>query len=141
MLSLKDFPLDHIGLAVDNLDTATSQYQKLGPVTILGEDQVPSQKVLVRFLMVGDTKIELLKATCADSPVARFIRKRGEGIHHIAFQVKDITSEMVRLRNQGMQILQDEPIRGAMGKWVFFIHPKSMGGTLVEICQPIQKET
>ncbi|MCL4122334.1 UNVERIFIED_CONTAM: hypothetical protein GTU68_045526 [Idotea baltica] len=140
MLSLKDFPLDHIGLAVHNLDEATARFQNLGPVTLLGHDLVPSQKVEVRFLKVGDTKIELLKATDEGSPISRFIGKRGPGIHHLAFGVKDIFAEIVRLRKEGFHILQEEPIRGAMGKWVFFIHPKSMGGTLVEICQPIQNE-
>jgi len=140
MLSLKDFPLDHIGLAVHNLDEATAQFEKMSPVIVLGNDQVPSQKVAVRFIKVGDTKIELLQATDPVSPVSKFILKRGPGIHHIAFGVKDIFAEIDRLRNEGFQILQEKPIRGAMGKWVFFIHPKSMGGTLVEICQPIQNK-
>ncbi len=140
MLSLKDFPLDHIGMAVKDLDEATVRYQRLGPVTILGSEKVPSQKVDVRFIKIGETKIELLQAIDPESPVSRFIDKRGEGIHHIAFGVKDIFLQIERLRNEGFQILQDEPIRGAMGKWVFFIHPKSMGGTLVEICQPIHTQ-
>ncbi|MCB0688674.1 MAG: methylmalonyl-CoA epimerase [Saprospiraceae bacterium] len=135
-MQVKDFPLDHVGIAVKDLDRATALYEALAPVKIIAEEQVVSQKVVVRFLQQGDHKIELLQATDDNSPVARFIAKRGEGIHHLAFRVKDILAEMNRLRAEHFELLQDKPILGALNKWVFFIHPKSTGGTLVEICQP-----
>ena len=137
MLQVKDFPLDHIGIAVRDLDQGTARFRKLADFTILAEEEVPSQQVIVRFLQHGEYKIELLQSTSSQSSIARFIEKRGEGIHHLAFRVKNIDQEMKRLREEGLQIIQDRPIPGAMNKWIFFIHPQSMGGTLVEICQPI----
>ncbi len=134
-MEVKDFPLDHIGVAVSNLEIATNRYRRLYDVTILADEEVASQKVNVRFLKMGNTKIELLVPSSELSPVFRFLAKRGEGIHHLAFRVKDINAEMKRLNDEGFHVLQKKPIRGAMNKWVFFVHPKSMGGTLVEICQ------
>jgi methylmalonyl-CoA/ethylmalonyl-CoA epimerase len=136
MLQVKDFPLDHVGIAVRDLDRATERFRKLTDFTILAEEVVPSQQVVVRFLQHGEFKIELLQPTNVQGSVARFINKRGEGIHHLAFRVKQIDLEMMRLRKEGLEIIQDKPILGAMNKWIFFIHPRSMGGTLVEICQP-----
>lgn len=139
MPEVKDFPLDHIGVAVRNLDDATNRYRQSASVTILAEEEVQSQMVRVRFIRQGDHKIELLEATSAQSPIAKYLEKTGEGIHHLAFRVPDIHKEMDRLRTAGFEILQDNPIRGALNKWVFFIHPRSMGGTLIEICQPINE--
>lgn len=139
MLQVKDFPLDHIGLAVRDLDRTTDRFSQLGDIKIIGEEELPSQQVIVRFIQQGDHKIELLQSTSVTSPVARFLEKRGEGIHHLAFRVKNIHQEMQRLRDSGLEILQDQPIVGAMNKWVFFIHPRSMGGTLIEICQPVNR--
>lgn len=139
MPEVKDFPLDHIGVAVRNLDDATNRYRQSASVTILAEEEVQSQMVRVRFIRQGDQKIELLEATSAQSPIAKYLEKAGEGIHHLAFRVTDIHKEMDRLRTAGFEILQDYPIRGALNKWVFFIHPRSTGGTLVEICQPINE--
>ena len=135
-MQIKDFPLDHIAVAVFDLDEATERYAKLSNISIIAEEVVESQKVKVRFLQQADHKIELLQATGPDSPVARFLKKRGEGIHHLAFRVEDIYTEMERLLKEGFQLLQDQPVTGALNKWIFFIHPKSMGGVLVEICQP-----
>ncbi|MBK8502666.1 MAG: methylmalonyl-CoA epimerase [Saprospiraceae bacterium] len=140
MLQVKDFPLDHIGIAVKDLNQATERFRKLAEFMILAEEEVPSQQVVVRFLQHGEFKIELLKSTTPQSTIARFIDKRGEGIHHVAFRVKQIDHEMRRLREEGLEIIQDKPILGAMNKWIFFIHPRSMGGTLVEICQPVTQE-
>ncbi|NND34807.1 MAG: methylmalonyl-CoA epimerase [Saprospiraceae bacterium] len=137
---VKDFPLDHIGVAVLDLDQATARYSRLHPVEILGDEEVPSQEVRVRFLQLDEMKIELLEATSTDSPVARFISKRGEGLHHIAFRVKDIYQQMERLKSEGFELIQKSPIQGAFKKLIFFIHPKSMGGTLVEICQPTEDD-
>ncbi len=134
--SLLPLPLDHIGVAVKDIEQATVRYQQMAGLGILHDEVVESQKVKVRFLDGDHYKIELLEAIDSSSPVARFIKKRGEGIHHIAFSVDDIHEEMKRLRKKYL-ILQEKPIRGANNKLIFFIHPKSMGGTLVEICQPL----
>ncbi len=139
-MRIKDFPLDHIAVAVFDLDEATERYAKLSPISIIAEEVVELQKVRVRFLQQADHKIELLQATGPDSPVAKFLAKKGEGIHHLAFRVEDIHSEMERLRKAGFQLLQGQPVTGALNKWIFFIHPKSMGGVLVEICQPKDQE-
>ena len=140
MLAVKDFPLDHIGVAVREIEAATAQYQRLAPVRILAEDEVASQMVKVRFIDIGHTKIELLEATSEKSPIARYIEKRGEGIHHIAFRVTDIHAQYARLKAEGFTMLQEKPILGALNKLIFFIHPRSIGGTLVEICQPSPQE-
>lgn len=139
-MQVKDFPLDHIAVAVKDLDKTTERYALLAPISIIAEEEVPSQQVRVRFIKQGDHKIELLLPLGPDSPVARFLEKRGEGIHHLAFQVNDINLELQRLRSEGFEILQDHPVRGALNKWIFFIHPRSMGGTLVEICQPVSED-
>lgn len=133
---MKNLPLDHIGVAVRNIDEATRKYQELLGAEILHDEIVPSQKVKVRFLKHNNTKTELLEATEESSAIAKFLEKRGEGLHHIAFAVENIHEEFSRMKNAGYQVLQEEPIPGAMDKLVFFIHPKSVGGILVEICQP-----
>lgn len=133
---MKNLPLDHIGVAVRNIEEATRKYQELLGAEILHDEIVPSQKVKVRFLKHNNTKTELLEATEENSAVAKFLEKRGEGLHHIAFAVENIHQELSRMKNAGYQVLQEEPVPGAMDKLVFFIHPKSVGGILVEICQP-----
>jgi len=95
--------------------------------------------VVTSFFKSGSTKIELLEATHPDSPISRFIERKGEGIHHIAFEVDDIRKEMIRLRAEGFQVLQDEPVKGADNKWICFIHPRTANGVLIEICQSIDK--
>ena len=136
---MSDFPLilDHIGIAVKDLDEATKTYQRLLSAEVVHDEVVASQKVRIRFLQYAGQKIELLQTTDVDGPVGKFIRDRGQGIHHIAFKTDDIFEEMVRLREKGYQILQEKPIQGAYDKLIFFVHPKSMGGTWVEVCQPI----
>lgn len=133
---MKNLPLDHIGVAVRNIEEATRKYQELLGAEILHDEFVPTQKVRVRFLKHNNTKTELLEATEESSAVAKFLEKRGEGLHHIAFAVENIHQELSRMKNAGYQVLQEEPVPGAMDKLVFFIHPKSVGGILVEICQP-----
>ena len=129
--------LDHIGIAVRDIDETTETYQRLLSAEVVHDEIVASQKVRVRFLQYAGQKIELLQSTEVDGPVGKFIRDRGPGIHHVAFKTDDIYEEMERLREKGFQILQEEPVRGAFNKLIFFVHPKSMGGTLVEVCQPI----
>ncbi|MBC2838168.1 methylmalonyl-CoA epimerase [Robiginitalea sp. SC105] len=129
--------IEHIGIAVRDLEAANDLYEKL-----LGEppykmEEVASEGVRTSFFRSGPNKIELLEATSADSPIARYLEKRGEGIHHIAFDVADIRAEMQRLKEAGFTILSEEPKRGADNKLVAFLHPKGTHGVLVELCQEI----
>jgi methylmalonyl-CoA/ethylmalonyl-CoA epimerase len=130
--------IDHIGIAVRNLAESNELIRKL-----LGEahykiETVDSEKVATSFFRVGESKIELLEATDPESPIAKYLEKRGEGIHHIAFEVDDIRAEIERLEKEGFIPLNREPKRGADNKWVAFLHPKSTNGVLVELCQSVQ---
>jgi len=132
--------IEHIGIAVKNLEESQKLFSAL-----LGKDpykleKVESEEVDTSFFQVGGSKIELLKATTHDSPIAGFIEKRGEGVHHIAFEVDDIEFEMERLRNEGFQLLDESPRKGADNKLVCFIHPKSVNGVLIELCQDIRSK-
>ena len=129
--------IEHLGIAVKNLEEAIPRYEKLFATTCYKRELVESQGVETAFFMVGPNKIELLGATTEDSPVAKFIAKKGEGIHHIAFAVKDIKAEMKRLSEEGFTILNEKPKIGADNKLVCFIHPKNTKGVLVELCQEI----
>ncbi len=127
--------LEHIGIAVSNIKEANQLFGQL-----LGKDhykieQVGSESVNTSFFEAGDVKVELLEATSPESPIARFIEKRGEGIHHIAFEVEDIEAEMQRLKGLGVQVLNEAPKPGADNKLVCFLHPKSANGVLIELCQ------
>ena len=130
--------IEHIGIAVSNLQTAGDIYQKLLNTSVYKTEEVSSEGVKTAFLMNGPNKIELLEATDPDSPIAKFIAKKGEGIHHIAFDVDDIRAEMKRLKGEGFMLLNEEPKRGADNKLVCFVHPKSANGVLVELCQEIK---
>ena len=131
------YRIEHIGIAVRSVDEGEVLYQRLLNQAPYKREEVPSQMVITSFFKAGESKIELLQPTDDRSPVHRFIEKRGEGIHHIAFEVDDIRAEMQRLKNEGFELLQDEPAIGADNKWVCFIHPRSAGGVLIEICQTI----
>lgn len=126
--------LDHIGIAVTSLEERLKLYRALG-LELEGSEEVAEQKVRVAFLPVEGTRVELLEPTAEDSPIARFLAKRGEGLHHIAFRVEDIRATMATLAAQGFQLLSQAPQRGAHGSQVCFIHPASSGGVLVELCQ------
>ncbi len=130
--------IEHIGIAVKNLAVSNEIYEKLLGVSSYKEEIVESEGVKTSFFQVGSNKIELLEATKEDSPIAKFIDKRGEGIHHIAFDVEDILLEMERLRNEGFVLLNEKPKKGADNKWVAFLHPKGTNGVLVELCQEIK---
>lgn len=130
--------IEHIGIAVSNLQTAGDIYQKLLNTTVYKTEEVLSEGVKTAFLMNGPNKIELLEATDPDSPIAKFIAKKGEGIHHIAFDVSDIRAEMARLKAEGFVLLNDEPKLGADNKLVCFVHPKGANGVLVELCQEVK---
>lgn len=131
--------IEHIGIAVKELATANEVYEKLLGVPAYKIEEVLSEGVRTSFFECGESKIELLEATTPDSPIAKFIEKRGEGIHHIAFAVDDIEAEMKRLNLEGFTILNQEPKRGADNKLVVFLHPKSSHGVLVELCQDIKE--
>jgi methylmalonyl-CoA/ethylmalonyl-CoA epimerase len=129
--------IEHIGIAVKSLAQSEGLFEKLLNTRSYKRETVDDQKVITSFFQTGDSKIELLEATSEESPISNFILKRGEGIHHIAFEVDDIREEMLRLHHEGFQLLQDEPSIGADNKWVCFLHPKSTNGVLIEICQSI----
>jgi methylmalonyl-CoA/ethylmalonyl-CoA epimerase len=127
--------IEHIGIAVKDLDQAESVYEKLLGSASYKREAVESQAVITSFFKVGPNKIELLVSTRPDGPIAKAIEKRGEGIHHIAFAVADIRAEMARLKAEGFTLLNEEPAPGADNKLVCFVHPKSANGVLVELCQ------
>jgi methylmalonyl-CoA/ethylmalonyl-CoA epimerase len=129
--------IEHIGIAVKDLSAAEALYARLLGVEPYKREEVESEGVITSFFRTGHNKIELLESTRPDGPIAKAIEKRGEGIHHIAFEVSDITAEMARLRAEGFTLLNEEPKRGADNKLVCFVHPKSAGGVLVELCQEI----
>jgi methylmalonyl-CoA/ethylmalonyl-CoA epimerase len=129
--------IEHIGIAVNDLQSAGKIYEKLLNASIYKIEEVASEGVKTAFLMNGPNKIELLEATTPESAIAKFIAKKGEGIHHIAFEVNDILAEMERLKKEGFVLLIEEPKHGADNKLVCFIHPKSANGVLIELCQDV----
>ncbi len=130
--------IEHIGIAVKNLEVSNILFEKLFGVPSYKQEEVASEGVKTSFFMNGPNKIELLEATNNDSPIAKFIEKKGEGIHHIAFDVEDIISEIERLKKEGFIILNEIPKKGADNKLVAFLHPKTTNGVLIELCQEIQ---
>ena len=129
--------VEHIGIAVQNLDAANALFSRLLNAEPYKQEAVESEGVTTSFFQKGETKIELLEATRPDSPIAKFLEKRGEGIHHLAFEVADIRAEIARLKAEGFTPLNEEPKQGADNKLVAFLHPKGTGGVLVELCQSI----
>lgn len=129
------YKLEHIGIAVRTLAKSDLLFERLLNVPPYKHETVEEQGVVTSFFRTGESKIELLEPLHDQSPIHAFIEKRGEGIHHIAFEVEDIRREMERLRNEGFQLLNEEPAIGADRKWVCFIHPRSANGVLVELCQ------
>jgi methylmalonyl-CoA/ethylmalonyl-CoA epimerase len=131
--------IEHLGIAVRDLQKSNDLFKRLLGSAHYKTESVEGEGVLTSFFQVGDTKIELLEATRTDSPIAKFIEKKAEGIHHIAFDVEDIYAEMARMKAEGFEILNDVPKVGADNKLVVFLHPKSTNGVLVELCQEIHK--
>ncbi len=129
--------VDHIGIAVRNMADSNELFQRLLGKAHYKIEAVATEKVATSFFDAGSCKIELLEATDPDGPIAKYIEKRGEGIHHIAFEVEDIRAETERLEQAGFIPLNREPRRGADNKWVVFFHPKSCNGVLIELCQSI----
>lgn len=130
--------IEHIGIAVKNLQESNDLFSKLFGNPPYKTEEVASEGVNTSFFMNGPNKIELLEATNEDSPIAKFIAKKGEGIHHIAFDVEDIVSEIERLKGEGFIVLNEVPKKGADNKLVAFLHPKSTNGVLIELCQEIK---
>ena len=131
--------VEHIGIAVRDLAASNALFTKLLNCAPYKAEAVESEGVATLFFRVNQTKIELLEATSPDSPIATFLEKKGEGIHHIAFEVDDIEAEMSRLKNEGFTLLTDVPKRGADNKLVCFLHPKATNGVLIELCQEIKE--
>jgi len=131
------YTIEHIGIAVKSLASSNPLFQRLLNAAPYKQEEVADQGVLTSFFRAGEAKVELLEATNPSSPIHTFIERKGEGIHHIAFEVSDIRQEMRRLKEEGFQLLQEEPSVGADNKWVCFIHPKSANGVLIELCQTI----
>jgi methylmalonyl-CoA/ethylmalonyl-CoA epimerase len=132
--------IEHLGIAVKNLEQSNSLFEKLFGKAPYKLEKVETEGVSTSFFMMGDSKIELLEATNPDSPIAKFIEKKGEGIHHIAFEVSDIHSEMKRLQNEGFTLLSEQPKKGADNKLICFLHPKGTNGVLIELCQEIKNQ-
>lgn len=126
--------VEHIGIAVKNLEESIKFYEEILGLKCYAIEEVKDQKVRTAFLQVGETKIELLESTQPDGPIAKFIEKRGEGIHHIAFNTDDIKSSMKELKEKNIKLIDEEPRSGAENLDIAFIHPKSSNGVLIEIC-------
>lgn len=129
--------VEHIGIAVRNLQESNKLFAKLFDKVHYKTESVESEKVNTSFFQLGETKIELLETTDTTGPIGKFLEKKGEGIHHIAYEVADIEAEMKRLQSEGFTLLNEKPKRGADNKLVCFLHPKSTNGVLVELCQEI----
>jgi len=129
--------IEHIGIAVKNLEESNRLFEKLLGISSYKSEEVQSEGVFTSFFQTGTNKIELLAATNPESPIAKFLEKKGEGIHHIAFDVEDIFAEIERLKNEGFVLINEVPKKGADNKLVVFLHPKNTNGVLVELCQEI----
>ncbi|MBF0694602.1 MAG: methylmalonyl-CoA epimerase [Flavobacterium sp.] len=129
--------IEHIGIAVKDINASNKLYERLLGVAPYKSEAVESEGVNTSFFLSGPNKIELLEATNENSPIAKFLEKKGEGIHHIAFDVEDIVAEIARLKEEGFTVLNETPKIGADNKLVAFLHPKGTGGVLIELCQEI----
>lgn len=127
--------IEHLGIAVKDLEKSNELFKKLLGKKHYKEEAVVGEGVRTSFFLIGETKVELLEASRQDSPIKKFIDKKSEGIHHIAFEVEDIFTEMERLKSEGFEILNETPKEGADNKLVVFLHPKTTNGVLVELCQ------
>ena len=133
--------IDHIGIATNGIEDAASIYRDALGVYVTETEEVPGQKVRVAMLPIGESRIELLEATSADSPISKFLAKRGPGIHHIALRVEDIRARLADLKSKGARLIDEEPRTGAGGCLVAFIHPSSTGGVLIELVESVAEKT
>jgi len=127
--------ISHIGIAVKSLEASIPFYRDILGMAFEGTEEVAEQKVRVAFLAIGESRIELLEPTAGDSPVAKFLEKNGEGVHHLAYQVDDLAAALAALKDQGVRLVDEVPRRGAHGTRIAFLHPKASGGVLTELCQ------
>ena len=132
---MKVLKVDHIGIAVNSIGEAKKLYHDLLGLEHVGDETVEEQKVTTAFFPVGDTEVELLESTSPDGPVAKYIEKRGEGVQHIAFRVENIEAALEELKAKGIKLIDEKPRKGAGGKKIAFLHPKSTYGVLVELCE------
>jgi len=132
-----DYKIAHIGIAVKNLQTSIPLYEQLLGSPCYKTENIASEKVNTAFFLKQNSKIELLESTDPDGVIAKFIDKKGEGMHHIAFEVPDIIAEMERLKKEGFTLINEKPKKGADNKWVCFVHPKDTLGVLIELCQTV----
>lgn len=131
--------IEHIGIAVKNMETSNKLFTSLFGQEPYKKEVVESEGVTTSFFQIGPNKIELLEGMSQDSPISKFIAKKGEGIHHIAFEVENIYSEIERLKKEGFTLIHNEPKKGADNKLIAFLHPKSSNGVLIELCQESEK--
>lgn len=131
---MRDFTLDHLGIAVSDLEAALAFFRDTLGVGVSHTEEVPEQHVRVAFLPAGDACLELLEPTSDESPIAKFLAKRGGGLHHVALQVSDLPGTLVRLAASGVELIDREPRPGGHGKEIAFIHPRATGGVLLELC-------
>jgi len=130
--------IEHLGIAVKSLAQAVPLYEKLLKTPCYKTEKVETERVNTAFFRTGESKIELLESADPEGVIAKFIEKKGEGLHHVAFEVDDIEAEMKRLQAEGFILLNEQPKKGADNKWICFLHPKSTGGVLIELCQDIR---
>jgi methylmalonyl-CoA/ethylmalonyl-CoA epimerase len=130
--------IEHIGIAVQNIEESNKVFAKIFGKENYKSEIVESEGVVTSFFQVGENKLELVSATKLDSPIAKYLEKNREGMHHIAFDVEDIEKEMIRLKNEGVRILNEKPKQGADNKLICFLHPKDTNGVLIELCQQIK---
>jgi len=132
--------ISHIGIAVADLEQQKRFYQQVLGLELLGEEEVADQQVRVAMFAVGESRIELLEPTGPESPVARFLERRGEGVHHVAYEVEQLEPALARLKEREVRLIDEEPRPGAEGQQIAFIHPKASFGVLTELCQAPRKE-
>ena len=133
--------IDHIGIATNGIEEAAAAYRDALGIQVTETEEVSGQKVRVAMLPIGESRIELLEATSADSPISKFLAKRGPGIHHIALRVEDIRARLADLKSKGARLIDEEPRTGAGGCLVAFIHPSSTGGVLIELVENLGEKT
>ncbi len=127
--------IDHIGIAVESIEKARAFYEEVLGLPFGGIEDVPDQRVRVAFFLAGETRIELLEPTSPESAVGRFLQKRGPGIHHLAFRVKNLEERLASLKEEGVRLIDEKPRKGAHGTRIAFLHPKDTGGVLAEFCE------
>lgn len=132
---MKVLKVDHIGIAINSIDEVKQLYHDLLGLDHAGSETVEEQKVTTAFFPVGDTEVELLESTAPDGPVAKFIEKKGQGVHHIAFRVDNVAQALAELKEKGIKLIDQKPRKGAGGAKIAFLHPKSTHGVLVELCE------